>query len=256
MYDPLHGCAIAVIAGPFKMDVIAIESEKLEIPMKPLTALRGSFSIIPLLQKIKNMGPSPSPAELVDIAMGCAAIRPQQRTSEFLELVNLVKEGQCKRLLEIGTYRGGTLFVFSQIAAPDATVVSIDFSTTALGNFYRAFQKPLFRKFVRKGQSLVLLRKDSHKPETLECIRKALGGQKLDFLFIDGDHSYEGARRDFEMYAPLVRSGGLVAFHDITPCGPPKEVYKVWNEVKGSYVHKEFIHQTGKGSMGIGVLWV
>jgi predicted O-methyltransferase YrrM len=138
---------------------------------------------------------------------------------------------------------------------PDATVVSIDFSTTALGNFYRAFQKPLFRKFVRKGQSLVLLRKDSHKPETLDCIRKALGGQKLDFLFIDGDHSYEGARRDFEMYAPLVRSGGLVAFHDITPCGPPKEVYKVWNEVKGSYVHKEFIHQTGKGSMGIGVLW-
>jgi predicted O-methyltransferase YrrM len=224
--------------------------------MKPSTALLGSFSIIPLLKKIKSMGPSPSPAELVGIAMGCPAIRPQQLTSEFMELVNLVKERECKRLLEIGTYRGGTLFVFSQIAAPDATVVSIDFSTTALGNFYRAFQVPLFRKFVRKGQSLILLRKDSHKPQTLNCIQKVLGGQKLDFLFIDGDHSYQGARKDFEMYAPLVVSGGLVAFHDITPCGPPKEVYKVWNELKANYVHKEFIHQTGKGSMGIGVLWV
>ena len=33
----------------------------------------------------------------------------------------------------------------------------------------------------------------------------------IDFLFLDGDHSYEGVRRDFENYAPLVRPGGIVA---------------------------------------------
>jgi hypothetical protein len=33
-------------------------------------------------------------------------------------------------------------------------------------------------------------------------------------LFIDGDHRYEGVRRDFEMYSPLVGAGGLIAFHD------------------------------------------
>jgi predicted O-methyltransferase YrrM len=101
-----------------------------------------------------------------------------------------------------------------------------------------------------------LLRKDSHQPETLSGIHEILQGHKLDFLFIDGDHSYEGVRKDFEMYSPLVRGSGLVAFHDITPCPPPKEVFKFWNEVKGSYVHKEFIHHTGKGSKGIGALWV
>ncbi|MEO0196406.1 MAG: class I SAM-dependent methyltransferase [candidate division WOR-3 bacterium] len=42
-----------------------------------------------------------------------------------------------------------------------------------------------------------------------------LGNSKLDFLFIEGNHSYEGVKMDFEMYFPLVRKGGIIAFHDI-----------------------------------------
>jgi predicted O-methyltransferase YrrM len=224
--------------------------------MKPTTVMLGALSIVSLLRKIKRMPECATPEELVETAMQCPAIRPQQSDSEFIELAKLVKERQCQYLLEIGTYRGGTLFVFSQLAAAEATIISIDFSLTFLGNFYRFAQRPLFSKFIRKGQSLFLLRKDSHQPETLSGIHEILQGHKLDFLFIDGDHSYEGVRKDFEMYSPLVRGGGLVAFHDITPCAPPKEVFKFWNEIKGSYIHKEFIHHTGKGSKGIGALWI
>jgi predicted O-methyltransferase YrrM len=43
-----------------------------------------------------------------------------------------------------------------------------------------------------------------------------LNEQNLDFLFIDGDHTYKGVKEDFEMYSPLVRKGGVIAFHDIT----------------------------------------
>ncbi len=223
--------------------------------MKPSTVFRGSLSIISLLGKIKMIQKQTTPAELVDIALGCPAIQPQQHSSEFVELAKLVKEQKCKYLLEIGTYRGGTLFVFSQLAENNATVISIDYSTTFLGIFYRAGQWPFFRKLIRKGQSLFLLRKDSHKPETLTSIEHALQGHKLDFLFIDGDHAYQGVRKDFEMYSPLVRSGGLIAFHDIAQSGG-LEVYKLWDEVKVSYTYKEFIHQTGKDAMGIGVLWL
>lgn len=35
-----------------------------------------------------------------------------------------------------------------------------------------------------------------------------------DLLFIDGDHSYEGAKQDFDLYFPIVKEGGLVVFHD------------------------------------------
>jgi len=37
---------------------------------------------------------------------------------------------------------------------------------------------------------------------------------KLDFLFIDGDHSYDGCHQDWVDWSPLVREGGIIALHD------------------------------------------
>ena len=39
-------------------------------------------------------------------------------------------------------------------------------------------------------------------------------GRPVAFLLIDADHSYEGAKADFEAWFPLVAEGGIVAFHD------------------------------------------
>jgi predicted O-methyltransferase YrrM len=53
-------------------------------------------------------------------------------------------------------------------------------------------------------------------PPQFPCQRwTAQGSVPVDLIFIDGDHSYEGVKQDFEIYAPLVRSDGLIAFHDI-----------------------------------------
>ena len=41
-----------------------------------------------------------------------------------------------------------------------------------------------------------------------------LGGETFDFLFIDADHSYAAVLRDLQNWAPLVRTNGLVGFHD------------------------------------------
>ncbi len=61
------------------------------------------------------------------------------------------------------------------------------------------------------------MRGDSHSPQTKVRVAEWLAGNKLDFLFIDGDHSLPGVAQDFEMYGPFVRSGGIIAFHDIVP---------------------------------------
>jgi predicted O-methyltransferase YrrM len=224
--------------------------------MRVSEAIRSLSSIPPLLRKIGSIKRPATAEQLVAISMECPAIQSQQVRSEFLELATMVEEQRCRHILEIGTYRGGTLFVFAQLAAPDATIISLDYHFTPLGKVYGTFQKPLLRKFVRNGQSLFLIRKDSHKPETLDSIERILQGNLLDFLFIDGDHSYEGVREDFRMYSPLVRRGGLIAFHDIALSGGSREVHKLWEEVKSDYEHKEFIHKTGSGAMGIGVLRV
>ena len=41
-----------------------------------------------------------------------------------------------------------------------------------------------------------------------------VSGASGRFLLIDADHSYEGVRRDFEAWSPLVAPGGLIVFHD------------------------------------------
>ncbi len=50
---------------------------------------------------------------------------------------------------------------------------------------------------------------DSHDQSIWEQAPK-----DIDFLSIDGDHSYEGCRLDWEMYTPLVKPGGLVYMDD------------------------------------------
>jgi len=37
---------------------------------------------------------------------------------------------------------------------------------------------------------------------------------KVDFIFIDGDHSYEACKADIVAWAPYVKRGGVIAFHD------------------------------------------
>jgi predicted O-methyltransferase YrrM len=43
---------------------------------------------------------------------------------------------------------------------------------------------------------------------------------EIDFLFLDGDHSYEGVRQDWLDWTPHVAADGLVALHDAHPDGP------------------------------------
>jgi len=38
--------------------------------------------------------------------------------------------------------------------------------------------------------------------------------KKIDILFIDADHNYEGCKRDWDLYSPFLTCGSLVIFHD------------------------------------------
>lgn len=149
-------------------------------------------------------------------------IRPLQVRNEISELLRILDGIKPKVVVEIGTAGGGTLFLFCRIAAEDATIISIDFPDRRFGGSYPVWKIPLYKEFRLRKQRLYLVRADSHSPETLLRVKNLLKGEKVDFVFIDGDHSYEGVKLDFEMYGPLVDNSGMVAFHDIVI--HPKEV--------------------------------
>ena len=110
------------------------------------------------------------------------------------------------------------------------------------------------------------MRGNSHSPKTLNRITSIFGEDELDFLFIDADHTYEGVRVDFQLYSSLVRSGGLVAFHDILPdynvrfgkktSDHSLEVYRLWRELKESHQFMEIVKDWSQDGFGIGVVTV
>jgi len=182
-------------------------------------------------------------------------IRPLQIQDEILELLKILDEIKPKVIIEIGTANGGTLFLFSRIASEDAIIISIDLPGGKFGGGYPNWKIPLYKAFSLSKQKLSLIRVDSHDQETLKKVKKILNNRKADFLFIDGDHTYEGVKRDFEMYSPLVKEGGIIAFHDIvahsieTEC----EVDKFWKGIK-DYTSKEIVKNCDQGWAGIGML--
>lgn len=62
----------------------------------------------------------------------------------------------------------------------------------------------------------------------------------IDFIFVDGDHSLEGIKKDWELYAGKVKSGGIIALHDTSIPSHDSTVanlgsYKFFNE----YISKD-----------------
>jgi predicted O-methyltransferase YrrM len=183
-----------------------------------------------------------------------------QIPSEISSLLRLLQAQPPRTVLEIGTAGGGTLFLLTRVAAPDALLVSVDLRRGPFGGGYPAWRSRLYRSFAREGQRVELVRGDSHAEGTRKRIRSLLQGRTIDLLFVDGDHTYEGVRRDFADYAPLVHTGGLIAFHDIVPGGPGKHgdpggVPRFWSELKTSHPDAtELVEDWEWGSCGIGVV--
>lgn len=156
-----------------------------------------------------------------------------QKVHEFAIVLQLLKSEELRVVLEIGTFEGGTLWAWAQIASPDAVLASIDLPGGSFGGGYAEEHVATLRSYVRPTQELHLIRADSHLQATLDDVQRRLGGREIDLLFVDGDHTYPGVRRDYEMYGPLVRKGGLVLFHDIMYHGDPQcQVQLFWRQVK------------------------
>jgi cephalosporin hydroxylase len=197
-------------------------------------------------------------ADALELARGLQwrgdRLRPTQATEEILWLLELLENLRPSTLVEIGTDEGGTLFLWTRAAAPDAVLVAVD--ARPLGRLGQWSRYAVVRRGLARDRQRIeiVMPTDSQSPATRERVEGLLGGRPVDFLFIDGDHSFEGVKRDFELWSPLVRSGGLIALHDMKP-DHPDGVPRLWAELKGRFETEERI-AAEPPSYGIGVVHV
>ena len=169
------------------------------------------------------------PADLHEALQRSYRLGMQQVWSEVLGLARLVGETKPCNVMEIGTNRGGLFYLLCYLSHPEGKKISSDIPSAAT----TPERSGLLRRFPGEIHELVM---DSHTLEARDAAEAALAGEKLDVLFIDGDHSYAGVRQDYYLYRDLVRPGGLIGFHDIKETELNAvhgiEVSRFWNEVK------------------------
>jgi predicted O-methyltransferase YrrM len=141
----------------------------------------------------------------------------------YEELVNLaywIRGFAPHNVLEIGTV-GATFFLLSQLSTGKKVSVDIHDRGPRLHHFMFGHEWRFFQG-------------DSQTPEMQTQVRSFC--KEFDLIFIDGDHRYEGVKRDFENYRPLLSDRGVILFHDVDPDHAFKsaeagDVWKFWADL-------------------------
>jgi hypothetical protein len=155
------------------------------------------------------------------------------------------------------------------MSMPETRVVAVDFPGGPFCSQGSGKWIPQWKKWAPEGVTLEIFLGDSKSNSIRRKVQEHFP-DGIDFLFIDGDHTYEGVRQDFLIYGPMVKARGIIAFHDILPIDKSKfpagfwpegypecGVYRLWQEVQeAGYVTRTLVANPDQGWMGIGVVFV
>lgn len=188
---------------------------------------------------------------LVSKAMTLGAI---QVPEELEKLADFVAELAPVNIMEIGSEAGGTFYLWCRLAS--GLKISLDLPSGASGSGRFKEQSALAARaaeFRCWAANVHVVTGDSHAQATHGEVAEILDGAKLDFLFIDGDHTYHGVKLDWEDYRGFVRPGGYIAFHDIKDTEHHRrvgcDVAKFWTELSGE--KQEFCTDMHWGGIGL-----
>lgn len=171
----------------------------------------------------------------------------------------LICRQKPRTLVELGTYSGSSFAAFCQAAQ-------------ACGAGTKCYGVDLWEGDIHMGSFDEALYREvsdymaTNHPDTAILVRKdfnAAAGDfadgSIDFLHIDGTHTYEAVANDFHTWLPKVSDRGVVLFHDtnvtVENVGEPAKrfgVRRFFDETKGAYAHIEFDHCYGLGVLVVG----
>ena len=168
-----------------------------------------------------------------------------QNHDEISALIEFLSDKNIKTIIEIGTHRGGTAELWAELVKPDGMVYCIDFFK----------DDPDYRRSDLINY-IVEIKGNSRDIDTINKLNNFLN-DKVDMLFIDGDHSYDGVKTDYFNYKGFVRDKGFIVFHDIVKNERTMSwgtyVWKFWNEIKDDNCIEFISDVADPCPMGIGI---
>jgi cephalosporin hydroxylase len=178
------------------------------------------------------------------IIEGAYAFGTIQTYEEFYEAIKHVLNQKIKSFIEVGTDKGGTFYAWTCCSEPGLRI-SVDIPHGEFGSSEGEFSEERRNKILSgyPGECH-FISGSSYDPKSVTQVKDILNGRKVDFLFIDGDHTEEGVTKDFYLYKDFVKDGGWIAFHDIKSTEFHHErnckVDFLWNKLQGDKL--EFVN--------------
>ena len=116
-----------------------------------------------------------------------------------------------ERLVEVGVWHGVTTCRLRAAMGPTGVLFAVD--PYPVGRLGFSAQQVIARREVAKvANGRVCWLRTTGAQAGKEHAEK--DEPPVEFVFLDGDHSYEGLRGDWEAWSPLVAPGGVVCLHD------------------------------------------
>lgn len=146
--------------------------------------------------------------------------REEPNANRYRHLLQYLNQTHCQRILEIGVWRGGTARLMIRRSKnrqveyhgmdvfEESTADLVDKETSLIAEPMRQ----VLHKLSKVSQN-VFLHKGYSKDVFLELYELGL---KFDCIWIDGGHSYETVKSDFENYSQLLQKGGVIFIDDYT----------------------------------------
>jgi len=150
-------------------------------------------------------------------------------------------------LVELGTHYGESYFGMCQSVQESAASCMCYAVDTWQGDPHAGYYDESVFEEVNKYNDENYASFSKLLRTTFDRAVENFGDDTIDLLHIDGLHTYEAVRHDFDNWFPKVRPGGVVLFHDTAARHADFEVWRLWEELASVFSHFEFTHSWGLG---------